>query len=338
VAERVQGVLGSGRAAAFTVSDTGLLAYREGLAAGGYTLTWFDRSGVKAEGIGTPQFAAGDIQFSPDRGLVAMTILEGTNVDVWTYDVSRGIRSRLTFDAANDSGAVWSPDGRSVIFRSNRKGHFDLYRKTVDSLAAEELVYADDLDKVPTSWSADGRFVLYNAPVRDRGQDMWVLPLIPERPGAPLQPFPLLQARFNEQLGQFSPDGRWILYVSDESQRNELYVAPFGELSRGLGGKRQVSGAGGFLVGGTPRWRHDGREIFYVGPDRRLTAAEVAITGNTIDVGVSRTLFQMPSELRQAFDVSRDGRRFLLLAAPEEKSILPITLVQNWASSLTSAN
>jgi dipeptidyl aminopeptidase/acylaminoacyl peptidase len=338
VAEHIQSVLASGRAGAFSVSETGMLAYREGTASGGYTLTWVDRGGIKGAQVGSPHFIVGDIQFSPDRKSVAMAIQDSTGVDIWIYDVARGLRTRFTFDPATDSAPVWSPDGRSIIFRSNRKGHYDLYRKAVNSVATEELVYADDVDKLPTSWSADARFLLYEAVAAgtNRGRDIWVLPLMPEPPGATPKPSLVLQTPFNEGLAKFSPDGRWILYTSDESQRLEVYVAPFSP-SRGLTGKRQISIAGMIGTnGGTPRWRQDGREIYYVSPDRKLMATEVAINGDTLDVGTTRPLFDVLSALREAFDVSVDGRRFLLPAAPEEKSTLPITLVQNWVAGLSN--
>jgi Tol biopolymer transport system component len=335
VAEHIQSVLATGRAGAFSVSETGLLAYREGTAPRGYTLTWVDRSGIKGAEVGDPHFVVGDIQLSPDRKSVALAIQESTGIDIWICDVSRGLLTRFTFDPANDSSPVWSPDGRSIIFRSNRKGHFDLYRKAANGVGTEELLYADNLDKLPTSWSADGTLLLYYAGGGPgKGQDLWVLPLTPERPGVALKPSLVLQTAFNEGVAQFSADGRWILYVSDESHRYEVYAAPFA-LSRGLSGKRQISIAGMIgIQGGTPRWRQDSREIFYVSPDRQLMATEIAINGDVLNVGQTRPLFGMLSGLREAFDVSADGRRFLLLATPEEKSTLPITLVQNWAAGL----
>jgi Tol biopolymer transport system component len=333
LAERIQSVLASGRAAAFSVSETGLLAYREGRAAGGYTLTWTDRSGTRGATIGASHFTVGDIQFSPDRTRVAMAMQEGTNTDIWIYDVARGLRTRFTFDPANDNAPLWSPDGRTIIFRSNRKGHYDLYRKAVDTVATDELLFADAMDKLPTSWSADGKLLLYNGGAT-QGQDLWILPVTSAATGTPLKPSILLQTPFNEGLGQFSPDGRWILYMSDESRRNEVYVSPFVP-PNSLRGKRQVSIGGMIGIGGgRPRWRQDGREIFYVDQDRRLMATEVAITSDRLDVGMTRPLFDMLTELRQAFDVSADGQRFLLLGTNEEKTPIPITLIQNWPAGI----
>ena len=162
VAEQVQGVLNSGRVGAFSVSETGLLAYREGAGASGAFLTWFDRSGKQGTAVGDAA-RLNEFRFSPDRQRVAVAVQDRAGFDVWIYDVSRGLRTRLTFDAASDRNPVWSPDGASIVFASNRKGRFDLYRKAVDSVSAEELLYANDLDKTPTSWSADGKWLLYDA-------------------------------------------------------------------------------------------------------------------------------------------------------------------------------
>jgi Tol biopolymer transport system component len=336
VAERVQTVLDSGRVGAFSVSETGLLAYREGAASRGGILTWFDRSGKRGTAVGE---AARQtlFEFSPDRTRVAAVVQDqaGAGEDVWIYDVARGLRTRFTFDAARDTLPVWSPDGHSIVFSSNRKGNFDLYRKAVDSVAAEELLYADDLNKRPTSWSADGKLLLYDAIEPKTGRDIWVLPL-PERPGVAVKPSLVLQTAFNEADARFSADGRWILYSSDESQRYEVYVTPFPLAPAGPGGKRQVSTSGVGPVGG--RWRQDGREIFYVSQDRRLMATEVAIKGGTLEAGAVRSPFSLISEGGNvglaSFEVTADGQRFLVSTTPEQQSAEPLTLILNWASGL----
>ena len=320
VAEQIQTVLNSGTVGVFSVSETGMLAYRNGSAFGGLRLTWFDRSGNKGATMGEPADLLG-FQFSPDRKSLAAAIQDRANMDIWIYDVSRGLRTRLTFDPHADFSPVWSPDGRSIAFASNRQGHFDLYRKAANGGGADELLYADNLDKFPTSWSVDGKFLLY---FTGPNGDLWVLPLT----GA-AKPFLFLQTPFAESQGQFSPDGRWVAYVSNESQRNEIYVAPF----PGPGGKRQISTAGG----NSPRWRPDGREIFYMGPAGRLMAAGVTAQGETLEVGQVRPLFS-PTGVMQGnipvYDVSADGQRFLLRMFPEQKSGEPLTLVQNWTAGL----
>jgi len=332
LAEQVQSVLNSGTAGAFSVSTSGLLAYRGGAAAAGEVPTWFDRNGKSGSTIGDPADIR-DFAFSPDRKSGAAAIRDRGNVDVWTYDITRGLRTRLTFDGG--ASPVWSPDGRTIAFTSNRKGHLDLYRKSADGAGADELLYADDQDKTPTSWSPDGKILLYHTNTLKTGYDIWALPLTPERPGAPLRAAPLLQTPFGEASAQFSPDGRWIAYASNESQRIELYIMAFPVPATGPGARRQISTAG---VGPGPvRWRSDGREVFYVGPDGTFMAAEVTTRGNTIDVGAVRPLFRFgsaPVGPGFQYDVSSDGQRFLVAVVPEQKSSQPLTLIANWPAAL----
>ncbi len=330
-AEQIQTVLNSGTVGVFSVSETGMLMYRTGMGAGGSLLTWFDRSGKQGITVGEPAnvFA---FQFSPDRKSLAVAIQDGSNGNIWTYDVSRGLRTRFTFDPAYVGSPVWSPDGRSIVFRSNRKGHFDLYRKSANGAGSEELLYADNLEKFPTSWSADGKFLLYDTGFSRAAAALWALPLTPQRQGGPLKPFLISQTPFNEFDAHFSPDGRWIAYSSNESQRNGVYVTPFPPPLSGPGGKWQISTAGGSL----PRWRQDGKEIFYMDLNRQLMAAEVAVRGGTVEVGQVRPLFTA-TQMTQGnplYDVSADGQHFLLRTYPEQKSGEPLTLVQNWTAGL----
>jgi eukaryotic-like serine/threonine-protein kinase len=312
----------------FSASSNGLLAFRIGAVGGSSQLTWVDRSGKQLGKLGEPGNIS-DFQFSPDRKSVAAALLpSGTgNGDIWIYDAVRGPRTRFTFDPILDENPVWSPDGRSIVYSSRRKHYTDLYRKSSDGTGAEELLYSDNLDKTPTSWSEDGKFLLFHAPGSGPGLDVWVLPLSPERPGSPLKPFPFAQSPVNEMTAQFSPDGRWIAYVSDESQRFEVYVARF----PGAGGKRRISVAGGIM----PRWRRDGTEIFYVGLDARVMAAAMTVKGDALDVGEVRPLFG-PLELltiaNYRYDASADGQRFLII--PPQGSAEGVTVVQNWVAGL----
>ena len=154
------------------------------------------------------------------------------NTDVWLLDTKRGVLSRFTTDAADDVVPVWSPDGRRVVFSSNRTGVHDLYVKPVTGGGTETLLLSSAEPKLATDWSADGRFLLFNKRDPKRGLDIWVLPL--DGKG---KPFPLVQTAFDEQSAQFSPDGHWIAYQSNESGRAEIYVQPF----PGPGNSRQVS-------------------------------------------------------------------------------------------------
>ena len=327
IAENVQST-GAQRRGIFSVSGNGLLAYMSGRQIGN-RLDWFDRSGKQVAMLGDAGALNYVMHFSPDRKSVAVSIVDPAtgSWDIWLYDVSRGLRTRFTFDQASELEAVWSPDGKSIIFDSNRKGTADLYRKASSGDDAEELLYADKLDKSPKSWSPDGKFLLFTANGGPKtGYDNWVLPLTGER-----KPFPFAQTTLNERNGQFSPDGRWIAYQSDESQRNEIYVALFNGSAGAPVGKRQISTTGGAY----PRWRRDGKELFYIAPDRRLMAAEVSVKGSTLEVGAVHPLFgPVNGAASFQYDVSADGQRILAVVAPEEQGTEPLTLVQNWTAAL----
>jgi eukaryotic-like serine/threonine-protein kinase len=308
----------------FTVSTNGTLVVQTAVPAS-QALAWLDRTGKRIATVGEPGGVLWP-SLSPDgkRATAVVSDRAAHNTDLWVYDLARNLRTRLTFDPAVVQGGIWSPDGTRIIFSSNRGGHFDLYRKSADGSGAEELLYADGLNKYPTSWSPDGKFVMYWASGDPKtGADIWVLPLEGER-----KPFPFLKTAFTEQGGPFSPDGRWIAYASDESGRPEIYVVPF----PGPGGKRQVSTSGG----GFPRWRKDGKELFYLAPDGRLMAAEIGIKAVEVEIGAVRPL-SGPLQLDlQGFpyDVSADGQRFLAIVRNEQSAPEPLTLVQNWTSGL----
>ncbi|MGO9257124.1 MAG: protein kinase domain-containing protein [Bryobacteraceae bacterium] len=330
VAERVQSVLANRPAGVFSVSQTGLLAFRTSEGQGGDVLTWFDHGGKRGATVGDAANFGSDLRLSPDQKSLASGILERGGTQIWIYDLSRGVRTRLTLDAAPSVDPVWSPDGRSIAFASRRKEHVDLYRKSANGVGFEELLYAGDLDKYPTSWSPDGKFLLYYT--AGGRLEIWALPLTPDQPGGPRKPFPVVQGPSINAGGQFSPDGRWIAYRSDESGRNEVYATPF---PPGTGGKRLISSAGGAL----PRWRGDGKEIFYEAPDRQMMAAEVAVKGGALEVGQVRALFRSPGgntagASARAYDVTADGQRFLIPVPAEEKAPQPLTLIQNWAAGL----
>jgi Tol biopolymer transport system component len=309
------------RTGTFSVSETGALVYRAD-GSGGSELVWFDRSGHEVGRLGDRAKYL-DVVLSPDGSRASVSVLEpGTATrDVWIYDVARGLRNRGTFDPEDDLDAKWSPEGSRIVFGSRRRGHLDLYVKAASGADTEQLLWADDLDKYPQSWSPDGRFLLYVTVGGPAGQDLWVLPMT----GDERKPFPFLRTRFNKGTGQFSPDGRWIVYRSNDTGRFEIYVAPF----PGPGGKWQVSTMGGSV----PRWR--GNEIFYVAPGNTLMVAAVAVDGARLDVGPVKKLFQArPVTPRYFFDVSPDGQRLLVNTADEPAGSVPLTLVVNWTAAL----
>jgi Tol biopolymer transport system component len=325
LAEHVQHVP-SATLGLFSASQTGLLAYLAG-AEPDKQLTWIDPSGKHLAAAGDPA-DLGEMHLSPDQKRAAAAATERNNTDIWIYDMADGRRTRFTFDQAVEREAVWSPDGRAIVFSSNRKGRYDLYRKASDGSGAEEPVYSDGLDKDPTSWSADGKFLLYSATGDPRtGIDIWVLPL-----AAGAKPYPLVQTPFNESNAQFSPDGRWVAYQSDESGQREIYAIPFGSKEPASGGKRQISTAGGVQV----RWRRDGKGLFYIGPGDRLMAAEMGVKGGALEVGQVTSLFGgLIGGGGYYYDVAADGQRFLVeVPAEQSRNAEALTIVQNWTAGL----
>jgi eukaryotic-like serine/threonine-protein kinase len=307
----------------FSASANGALAYQMGAETASSQLAWFDRAGVQIGVLGDPA-AYTDIELSPDGRRASVSIPdEGKGRNIWIYDVARGLRTRFTFDPADQFTAIWSPDGSRIIFNSRRKGSLDLYQKPASGAGSEEVLLENNVDKFPTSWSPDGKFILYVSSGPSRSNDLFVLPLTGDR-----KPFPFLQTQFSEPEGRISPDGRWVAYSSNESGRNEIYVASF----PGPGGKWQISTAGGAY----PRWRHDGSEIFYLAPDNKLTAASVNSKGASFEVSAVKPLFttRIASRGSYKYDVSPDGQKFLIDAAPEQAMSSPITIVLNWEAGV----
>jgi len=234
--------------------------------------------------------------------------------DVWIQEGSRSLR--FTSDPADDRIEVWSPDSKQVVFASDRKGHFDLYRKAANGLGSEELLLESDSLKFPMSWSPDGRYIIYWTTLNDG--DLMVPPLNGGKP------FPFLSTPFNEELAQFSPDGKWVAYDSNESGRYEVYVRPF----PGPGAAWQVSTAGG----DSARRRADGKELYFLAPDSTLMAAPLTVHGSVLETGAPHALFAshiIHMAGKHEYDVSRDGR-FLIATELEDTSGEPIHLLLNW--------
>jgi len=324
IAEQIQTLGNAPPYGVFSASENGVLAYQTGAGAVNSQLVWLDRTGKQIGVLGDPA-AYADIELSPDgrQASVSLPDQAGRARDIWLYDVARGLKTRLTFDPADELTLIWSPDGSRVVFNSRRKGQMDLYQKAADGSGTEEVLLEDNRQKYPVSWSADGRFILYISAGGPTGNDLFVLPLSGDR-----KPIPFLNTQFNEARGQFSPDGRWIAYGSNESGGDEVYVAPF----PGPGGKRQVSTAGG----GSPRWRRDGSEIFYLAPDNKLMAAAVNGRGTSFEVGVVKPLFDARPTTggRFSYAVTADGQQFLVNTVTEQAASAPITVVVNWAAGV----
>jgi Tol biopolymer transport system component len=329
IAEGVQRFFDLVSVGAFSASSSGLLAYQTGTGAGLKQLTWFDRAGKPIKTLGDRR-AFFSIELSPDgRNLVASAPDTLGNYDLWLFDVERGLATRFTSDPGGEYYGVWSPDGRSVILNSTRKGHYDLFRGPANSAGSEGVLYASDRSKVPTSWSPDGKSLLYFT--GGGRHEIFLLPLTPERSGESLKPEPLLKTGFNELFGQFSPDGRWVLYSSDVSGQSEIYVTPLSRPSE----RHQISTNGG----GRPRWRRDGKELYYIALDGKLMAAETRIGENNIEAGPTHALLTITgsspaSAAGYPYEISADGQRILTSVPAGDRAIQPVTLVQNWTGAL----
>jgi Tol biopolymer transport system component len=336
IAQATAGNLTQGRAA-LTVADTGVMVYATAEAVQPRQLVWRDRSGRAVGMVGQPDVTdMPSFALAPDgRRLVTSRTTQG-NQDVWMMDVARGVPSRFTFDMARDNAPVWSADGQRILFRSARNGPYDLFEKPATGAGDERPLLQTSEAKITYDSSPDGRTLLYGVFGATTGADIWALPFTGDR-----MPFPVVQTKFGEDAAQVSPDGRWIAYESNEAGRFEVYVQAFPTAR----GKWQVSTGGGTY----PRWRPDGKEIFYLAPDGRLTAAPILAGMNeqAIDIGTPVPLFTprfasggsiiSPGSLaRPLYAVTTDGR-FLLnetAAAPGENDTASLTVVLNWDAEL----
>jgi len=247
-------------------------------------------------------------------------------------DLGRGTSARFTFGTTLTPFGIWSADGSRVVFPLGNGTKYDLYQKIASGVRDHELLLASDESKVPSSCSPDGRFLLYQTlpPTTPTGE-LWVLPLDGDK-----KPIPFARTPFNNSEGQFSHDGRWVAYVSDESGRDEIYVRTFplnsAEVSSDDEGKWIISTAGGR----EPRWSGDGKTLYYIATDGQLMA--VQITANqAFRAGAPKALFQTPPSLgatfSQSWSVTADGKRFLFLAIAEQGQA-PFNVVLNWPAAL----
>jgi len=333
VAESV-GALLAGDLALFSASTTGTLIYRGGGAGGSRQLTWYDRSGTRIGTIGDPAGTYQALSLSPDGKRVVFDRADaiGANRDLWINDLASGTTNRFTFDPAGDSGAVWSSDGSRIVFSTSRDGAQNLYQKAANLAGDEQPLLKSTDDKFSQDVSHDGRFLLYVA-APGGNRDLWVLPLLGSAAGE-AKPRLFLGTPFQEGPARFSPDGRFVVYVSNETGKSEIYVRPFSP--DGTPGGQQMISVGGGLQ---PLWRRDGKEIFYIAPDSKVMAVPVT-TGSTFQRGTPVALFTAPvfggaaGTALKAWDVTPDGKRFLINSVVTETSSTPITVVLNWTELL----
>jgi len=306
----------------FSASHNGVVAFRSGEAGGG-RLVWVDRKGQSEQTVGEPA----DIRstaLSPDGRWLAMALKSGasSSSDIWVRDLVRGVTSRFSFNEEDDENPVWSADGSRIAWGTQRNGQFDLAVKAVGGTGDEEVLLEADGNQFPSSWSPDGKSLLYITVDPETSWDIGVLPLEGDH-----TPRSYVRSKFVELRARFSPNGRWVAYQTNESGRPEVYVQAF----PGPGGKWQISTAGG----GEPQWGPDGKELFYLAQGRIMRVA--VQTGASFEAGIPELAFGAtlrPITTNNRYLLSRDGRRFLLLSSLLQDSTPPTTVVLNWTAEL----
>jgi serine/threonine protein kinase/Tol biopolymer transport system component len=310
------------RHGAFSVSADGVIAYQNAPAGAVSQLTWFDRSGTRRETLGDAADYF-EVELSPDDSRAAVSIRDparGT-YDVWVVDVHRGILQRLTSDPGIEQYPLWSPDGSRIAFSTLRDGRYGIFERSASGMGAEKALLTDDVPRPLGDWSQDGHLLFGGVGGSNRSSDLWAMSLGDEQKPKILDATP-----FTEGGARLSPNGRWLAYTSNESGNVEVYVARFPNLDA----KWRVSRAGGRV----PRWRRDGREIFFEAPGGKIMAAAVTASGQTVDVGSIVELFQadIAEGLGRSFDVTADGQRFLVNVATRPAGAPPITVLLNWSA------
>jgi len=307
----------------FSAAGNGLLAYIEGTSSASRELLWLDRSGRKlGEVPGADTYMSPRI--SPDGKRILYTLVAPW-YEVWSYDMSLGVKTRLTFGTSSGRAhlsAVWSPDGQRIAYMSIRAGKWGVYEKAADGSGNEEVLMEDtESIKYMNDWSPDGKYLAFQQAVQGVNE-IWLLPLTGER-----KPIPFLQSQFAANLSSFSTNGKWLAYCSMESGEQKVYVVPF----PGPGGKWQVSPGGGCYA----RWRRDGKELFYLSPDNRIMTAEVKTDGSSFAIGAVKPLFEtrIYRSTFGGYDVTADGQRFIICYEPGQPNVA-ITLVENWDAEL----
>jgi Tol biopolymer transport system component/predicted Ser/Thr protein kinase len=317
----------------FTASQTGVLVYQTGTVQLGSRLLVYDRNGRQTGAIGErAEILLPRLSLDGRKVVCDIYDFHAHNTDLWIFDLVHGFKSRFTFSPSYERYPLWSPGGEHVVFNSNGGGISDIYQKSSNGAGSEEPLLKTSEDKIPLDCSPDGKLLLYQVYAGPKTQsDLWILPLGNSGPDATPKPYPFLQTEFNEYDGRFSPDGRWVAYTADESGRNEVYIRLLSD-SAGSG-RWQVS-----IAGGTgPRWRGDGKEMFYISPDNTIMAAEIQLKTSTAEVSDVRRMFEVPLIVHiiyPSYDVAADGNRILVNVQYGSQNQSPLTLVLNWDAAL----
>lgn len=320
-------VAGTGRLDSFfSVSNDGKLIFQSGLSVTPSSLTWFDMSGKALGSIGKPADYL-SLALSHDGRRVAVTVNDPVSRrwDIWVEDLARQALTRLTFEPSNEWGPIWSPDDNMLLYTSNSSGAGRMMMRRSSGTGQEEIVVNSQRTvDVADDWSPDGKLLLFQRQggPGSAGWDLLTYSLEDH------QTRTFLATPFLEYGGKFSPDGKWVVYQSDEAGPAQVYVLPF----NGRGGKRQISTEGGTR----PRWSADGKQLFYISLDNRLMVVPVEIKGEEFSSGIPRAIGAItPKKIEGVtYDVSRDGKRLLVNTPGEQTMIEPITLVQNWTARL----
>ncbi len=314
--------------AAYSISQNGVLATGGGRDVN-RQLTWFDRNGKAIGVLGTPGNFF-DIVLSPDEKRVATQLwdFQGGNSDIWVLDVARNQASRFTFATSVEDDPIWSPDGKWIGFSSTKEGVPNVYRKVSTGAGSEIAARTSTFPEFPIDWSPDGKFILFERQDPRTKFDMWVLPI-----DGSMKPIPLAESEYDEWLGKFSPDGKWIAYMSNESGRFEVYVRSFSYSEQNtLIGKWQVSTNGG----GQPHWRKDGKELYYISPEKTLMAVPVK-GSSTFEYGTAHVLFRTNVDNFDSpnrYVVAKNGQQFLINIPMEEVNQSPSMITVHWTAEL----
>ena len=304
-----------------SVAAAGVIAYLSGTLAN-TELVWFDRSGKR---IGNVSVSPGRYEapnLSPDgRRLAVVRNSSPTVGDIWLVELARGVMTRFTFGPSRNGNPLWSPDSKRIAFESDRDGPWDFYVKSIGGSGKEEPLYKSKaLFKRPSQWSDDGRLVVFEMLDEKTGWDLWTIPVDGDR-----TPVPYLQTPFNERLGSISPDGRWMLYTSDESGKSEVYVQSFPIADT----KYQVTTSGGFAGG----WRQDGKELVFGGPDGQTMMAVDVRTGQEFHAGTPRVLSKLPPGIEGSTG-DLDYQRTLLSIPANQNATNSIEVLLDWTAAL----
>ena len=312
----------------FSFSENGVLLYRKAAPVSGKQLQWFDRNGKAGNTVGSVE-NYGNLDLSPKGDRAAVDRITNNNRDIWVVDLERGAPLRVTFDAGSDWTASWSPDGSRLAYASSRAGQFTkIYEKSSTGSGIETALPPDDANAIPVHWSPDDKYIVFSRlrSTPQGGYDTWLLPLFGER-----KPIPYLESTFDRIQARVSPDGHYIAYTTNESGTFQIVVQTFPDPN---GGKWPISADGGV----EPKWKRDGRELYYLALDGKLMA--VPINGPGFQPGRPSVLFQTPLTVNRSnptrdrrFDVTPDGR-FLLVAPVAAAAAPPTTVVVNWAAEL----